>query len=518
MLVVLKAGGAFLPIDVSHAVDRRARVNTQTSARVVLASTTFTSGLAAPGRRVIPVDPLLVESLDEDVQSSPTAQPEGVQISHGSFSSAMHHQPGLIGFGSKQVYDFLSYAFDLSIETVLMTLALGGCLCVPSATDPKDILMKSLTSLGVTMAHIVPGIVYFCRKDGQAKIRSHRVELGEVEHHSASTYVWNAMLELGEQFDLPRFSASWDRLARMVAILRTRIVQSPQLGLLQVVLNEQTRWHTANGLDKYLAEDETKPLVMVLLLVRVAVICLAFPAPSVFVLTMRYTLYDALSLSLMFDAAHHVCRYQTLVVVQPSHESVPEKSAKALGRWKDISGLEAFSTYALNLICSLGDGSIGIKAIFDDSIIDQSSIQRLLENLVLVISQLANVGEKVVLADIDALSAAGHESVWSRNGSVPLQSTIRDRREWIFTEARSTVIPTMVFNLPSSVDLQGFWAVWDDITRVFPILRTRIVQTEGGALAQVLVAEPISWTEGEDLRRYLAEDTTDSLVNTINLI
>nr|XP_036577763.1 NRPS protein [Colletotrichum truncatum]KAF6784822.1 NRPS protein [Colletotrichum truncatum] len=1011
MLAVLKTGAAFTLLEPSQPISRLQEVVLQVEAKLVLCSTAQTKLCSEFPATIITVDheSLLIakaKSTSAVLSASPdelslasrlylvftsgsTGKPKGVQISHGSFSSAFHYQSKIIGFGSQRVYDFLSYAFDLSIETILMTLASGGCLCVPSETDRKDMLMESLTSLNVTMVHITPSvsrilqrenlsklkvilfggeaprlddltgwpdtvrvingygpaectptstlnpitktpkdatnigfgagtvtwlvdpedhnrlaplgtagelliegplvgsgylnepektaavfiqdpdwlvrgtegyagrqgrlyktgdlaryeedgsIVYIGRKDGQVKIRGHRVELGDVEHHvrhcvpearlvaaeviipgggnanpmlaaflvmkdiertadddtessapriinisteaeaaliqrlssymipavffalpamplnnsgktdrrrlrgigstfsaqelaelrigssrdkrmpvteidqalqqiwadvlaissstigiddsffslggdsiaamrvvslarghglhlsvadifrhltitsltsmaqvdetttygdiapfsllgkdvdesnyrnlitvtheidpsriqdaypctpiqagllsltsrSAGAYVSRVILELNEKANLQRFCHSWDQLVQMVPILRTRIVQSPQFGLLQVVLDESTPWNTASDLDEYLLEDEAKPLGIALPLIRVGLIRRPAPSPSVFVLTMHHALYDAISLNYICDLlsrlyyteplnspvdfkyfvrylnerdmamdknywqsaladftsdhfplvrhhaeakptctisqqlsvpvilapnittatlirvawaaavqmfsstsdvvfgtmvsgrsarltgienivgptiatvptrvkldsaqtifellrqvqeqsvdmipheqlgllniqnvsddAHHACQFQTLVVVQPPQESEPGQSEAALGQWKDMSGVEAFSTYALNLICSLGDGSIGVKAIFDDNIIDRLSVQRLLDSLQVVISQLASANKKTILADMNTLSAADYETVWSRSGSVP---------------------------------------------------------------------------------------------------
>ncbi|KAH8199988.1 hypothetical protein TruAng_005869 [Truncatella angustata] len=70
----------------------------------------------------------------------------------------------------------------------------------------------------------------------------------------------------------------------------------------------------------------------------------------------------------------------------------------------------------------------------------------------------------------------------------------------------------LVLNLPPSVDLHRFRVVWNDMTGLFPILRTRIVHTESGVLIQVLVADPVPWTEGENLHQYLEDDTEDHMV------
>nr|XP_036577761.1 peptide synthetase (AMP-binding enzyme) [Colletotrichum truncatum]KAF6784820.1 peptide synthetase (AMP-binding enzyme) [Colletotrichum truncatum] len=91
--------------------------------------------------------------------SGSTGKPKGVKISHGALSSAFHYQSQRLGFSSSQrVYDVASYAFDIAVSTALMTLASGGCLCVPSDRERKDMLTESFVAFNATLIHTTPSV------------------------------------------------------------------------------------------------------------------------------------------------------------------------------------------------------------------------------------------------------------------------------------------------------------------------------------------------------------------------
>ena len=66
-----------------------------------------------------------------------------------------------------------------------------------------------------------------------------------------------ATLELSPDLIIRTFCNAWEEVARTMAILRTRIVQHNDVGLFQVVLDEEIRWIEATGLDEYLQTDRT---------------------------------------------------------------------------------------------------------------------------------------------------------------------------------------------------------------------------------------------------------------------
>ncbi|KAL6400145.1 putative AMP-binding enzyme [Ilyonectria robusta] len=165
MLAVLKAGGGFLMLDPSLPEQRLQSIIQQAKATLVLSSVENHALSSRLVREVVTVNSSFFEALGErttEYFSAPSAEsiayviftsgttgtPKGAALTHVNCTSALRHQGS--GFGltpNSRVYDFASYAFDVSVCDFFNTLAAGGCLCVPSEQGRKNDLAKSITSL-----------------------------------------------------------------------------------------------------------------------------------------------------------------------------------------------------------------------------------------------------------------------------------------------------------------------------------------------------------------------------------
>lgn len=179
-LAVLKAGGAFVLLDTSLPSSRLQSIVEQTKSNVLVASSDTkllveslastiilvgadnglmqtsdpTTGNDTPILKVQPSDTLYVV-----FTSGTTGVPKGVMVTHKAFASAIHHQAERLQFNSSaRVFDYASYAFDVSINNMLMTLATGGCLCVPSDTARKDDLMQAIVASRANLVHLTPTV------------------------------------------------------------------------------------------------------------------------------------------------------------------------------------------------------------------------------------------------------------------------------------------------------------------------------------------------------------------------
>jgi amino acid adenylation domain-containing protein len=179
VLAVLKAGGACLTLDTSQPEERLRSMVHQVSPVLILCSPNkqkLASNLT-PLTPVIVVDENSTTSLvlPEPTQALPkvdpsnmlyinftsgsTGLPKGVVITHSNYSSAIKYQQTAHGFKStSRVYDFASYAFDVSWSNILHTLTCGGCLCIPSDEDRKNDLVGSIARLKVTHADLTPSV------------------------------------------------------------------------------------------------------------------------------------------------------------------------------------------------------------------------------------------------------------------------------------------------------------------------------------------------------------------------
>jgi amino acid adenylation domain-containing protein/non-ribosomal peptide synthase protein (TIGR01720 family) len=177
MLAIMKAGGAFVPIDPSHPRDRLEQLVTDTQASVVLVSTsapTFNMAMALevsaatlesmpmPSKGFIsswPVDPS--NSAYVLFTSGSTGKPKGVVIQHRAICTSMAaHSKAMVLTSQSRVYQFASYTFDLTIAEVFTTLTVGGCVCVPSDAERlSGDLAHSINRFGATWAFFTPTVL-----------------------------------------------------------------------------------------------------------------------------------------------------------------------------------------------------------------------------------------------------------------------------------------------------------------------------------------------------------------------
>ncbi|KAF3389814.1 Nonribosomal peptide synthetase dtxS1 [Talaromyces pinophilus] len=117
-------------------------------------------------------------------------------------------------------------------------------------------------------------------------------------------YVVQRSFRLNENVNVIQLRTAWEKLAELLAILRTRIVLLPRSGLMQAVIRESIIWTEGESLKKYLAEDQAMGMVYGNPLVRFALITELQPGGNVerhFVWTAHHSVYDGWSVRKMFE-------------------------------------------------------------------------------------------------------------------------------------------------------------------------------------------------------------------------
>ncbi|KAJ5372305.1 AMP-dependent synthetase/ligase [Penicillium concentricum] len=111
---------------------------------------------------------------------------------------------------------------------------------------------------------------------------------------------WNVQ-ELGSSIDVHRFEHAWEELVRIVPILRTRIVDLPGQGFVQVVIREKATWSKAGSVEEYLSQDRQYPMGLGTRLMRCGLFSykstdeppgVSGPVRWSFALTMHHSIYD----------------------------------------------------------------------------------------------------------------------------------------------------------------------------------------------------------------------------------
>lgn len=125
---------------------------------VIVEQETFASlsdSIILPALPVVPADALMYIIFT----SGSTGTPKGVQISHKTYTSSAFPRAAAVGYNeASRVLDFASYAFDVSIDSMLLTLGNGGCLCIPSDEDRMNDINTVMRDMKVNYAGITPSV------------------------------------------------------------------------------------------------------------------------------------------------------------------------------------------------------------------------------------------------------------------------------------------------------------------------------------------------------------------------
>ncbi|KAI9367781.1 non-ribosomal peptide synthetase [Aspergillus egyptiacus] len=199
MLAVLKAGAAFVMLDISLPTQRLQAIVESVRANLIVSSEAgeaISSSLAEtviaidqrffvdrniPGKPCSPpVEPSSVMYLT--FTSGSTGTPKGAMITHANYAAALYHQASHLGFTTEsRIYDFSSYSFDATVSHAFTILAAGGCLCVPSEHDRKSKLAQSITSLRANVVALTPSVARLLDPDDTPTLES-LLLIGEAVH------------------------------------------------------------------------------------------------------------------------------------------------------------------------------------------------------------------------------------------------------------------------------------------------------------------------------------------------
>ena len=174
ILGILKAGGAWCPIDPGFPVQRQRRLIQRTGAKLLVLQegcngSEMTANLAVSVVFVTerPVSTKLDASRRRRPElsdlayliwtSGSTGEPKGVLIEHQAASTAMKALQDTIPADSPpRTLQFSAFTFDIHIQDIFYTWGLGGCVVAASRRDMIEHMPAIVAANGVTHAHLTP--------------------------------------------------------------------------------------------------------------------------------------------------------------------------------------------------------------------------------------------------------------------------------------------------------------------------------------------------------------------------
>jgi amino acid adenylation domain-containing protein len=183
LLAILKAGGAFLPLDPAQPVERLARILQSSGSRFLLAPAAFqdlAQKIKAPSICKQDFEIVFIEDLNENGRDIPpcqltprnlsyviytsgsTGDPKGAMITHDGMLNHLLCKVETLSISSCDVLaQTSSQAVDVCVWQFLTALLTGGRVCILQddvARDPRR-LLQAVDKLGITILEIVPSMM-----------------------------------------------------------------------------------------------------------------------------------------------------------------------------------------------------------------------------------------------------------------------------------------------------------------------------------------------------------------------
>ncbi|HVR98784.1 MAG TPA: amino acid adenylation domain-containing protein, partial [Thermoanaerobaculia bacterium] len=163
ILAVLKAGGAWVPLDPSHPEERRDLMLRDSGARVLISSDGLSS--VRGGEELVPSREVF-GSLDRLAYviytSGSTGTPNGVMVPHRAAVDRLREAREMFAVGPEsRLAQVLSPGFDASVMEVFLAFAHGASLCIVSDAErlTPHALAATLERQGATVAVLTPAVL-----------------------------------------------------------------------------------------------------------------------------------------------------------------------------------------------------------------------------------------------------------------------------------------------------------------------------------------------------------------------
>nr|POF13536.1 nonribosomal peptide synthetase 1 [Quercus suber] len=180
MLGIMKAGGAFVPLDPSHATSRRQELVKEVDAHVMLVSTSMAASCQGMVEHTIELSSTLVDQFSTPAAGSSTPQhranpenaayviftsgstgkPKTIVVEHSALCTSASSQGTSFKMDEgTRFLQFSSYVFDACVTEIFTTLMFGGTVCVPNEAERLQDIVGFVTSASVNTAMLTPSFV-----------------------------------------------------------------------------------------------------------------------------------------------------------------------------------------------------------------------------------------------------------------------------------------------------------------------------------------------------------------------
>ena len=177
MLAVLKAGGAYLPLDPEYPTDRLAFMVEDSAAQVLLTQKQLLQVLPEQRPATICIDddwPAIAQHSEDDLEhisdaedlayiiytSGTTGTPKGVMIDHGNLTNSLLASQIHFGINADDVIPCVaSFSFDISIFELFSPLLVGGATHLICKQDVLDQDKFAQLLEDATFVHLMPAVM-----------------------------------------------------------------------------------------------------------------------------------------------------------------------------------------------------------------------------------------------------------------------------------------------------------------------------------------------------------------------
>jgi len=192
VLAIMKAGGAYLPLDPDYPHERLAYMLDDAGVQLLLTHAPAAGRLPASAAQQVLLDAdweKVAQEADTDLEHGPGAQdlayviytsgstgrPKGVQLEHLGLANLAHLMPRAFGVEpASRVLLFASSSFDASVAEIFTALCAGACLCLAPkmALIPGSALVDTLRRHAITVLTVPPSVLALLRPDDLPALRT----------------------------------------------------------------------------------------------------------------------------------------------------------------------------------------------------------------------------------------------------------------------------------------------------------------------------------------------------------